>query len=579
MNRRLIAAVALGASASALALIASTLPASGRATQVAPAIPPTTFTVVAADGVDAAVAKQAINAAGGSVVSSNPNAGSFQVVTTSADFARKVADARPLVGAVPRRAIGNAPVRRALDPIERENLVAGPTGSGAEKAPARRAERAKGLDPLDDKLWGLKMVRSDLARQKQAGKRKVTVGILDTGLDASNPDLAKNFDATLSRNFAPDIEAIDGPCEARGCVDPVGTDDGGHGTHVAGSVAAAADGFGLSGVAPNVTLVQLKGGQDSGFFFLDPVINSITYAADAGIDVLNMSFYVDPWAFNCPNNPADSPEFQAQQRATIKAVNRALKYAHFKGVTLVGALGNSHLDLAKPGTDTSSPNYPAASAYPRVIDNATCVDLPVEGAHVIGVSALGPSSRKADFSNYGTEQISVSAPGGYYRDGFGTPTFQTPENMILSTYPKKALQEEGAVDADGNVLPAKADEVFKQCTTSGQCGYYTYLQGTSMASPYAAGVAALIVSQHGTKDQNAARGLTMDPKLVEQHLYRTAAGRPCPTPRTVSYKNEGRDETWDATCEGAQSFNGFYGHGIVDAYAAVTKKLAPTARP
>src|SRR3712207_7911053 len=45
---------------------------------------------------------------------------------------------------------------------------------------------------------------------------------------------------------------VDGPCEVEGCVDPVGTDDGGHGTHVAGTIAAAANGSGLSGVAPNV---------------------------------------------------------------------------------------------------------------------------------------------------------------------------------------------------------------------------------------------------------------------------------------------------------------------------------------
>ena len=48
--------------------------------------------------------------------------------------------------------------------------------------------------------------------------------------------------------------------------------------------------------------------------------------------------------------------------------------------------------------------------------------MPTEGPHVIGVSALGPSGRKADYSNYGTEQITVSAPGGWFRDGFGTPT-------------------------------------------------------------------------------------------------------------------------------------------------------------
>src|SRR4029453_15197359 len=109
----------------------------------------------------------------------------------------------------------------------------------------------------------------------------------------------------------------------------------------------------------------------------------------------------------------------------------------------------------------------------------------------IGVSALGPSGTKSDYSNYGTEQISVSAPGGYFRDGFGTDSFQTVGNEILSTYPLKVLQGGELGDANGHILPAGAASVFKDCTKSGVCGYYTYLQGTSMASPHAAGVAAL----------------------------------------------------------------------------------------
>ena len=73
-------------------------------------------------------------------------------------------------------------------------------------------------------------------------------------------------------------------------------------------------------------------------------------------------------------------------------MNRALNYAHKKGVTLVGSLGNNHEDLGKPRTDISSPDYPPGTEYDRPIDNSDCVDLPVEGPHVIGVSALGPSA-------------------------------------------------------------------------------------------------------------------------------------------------------------------------------------------
>jgi lantibiotic leader peptide-processing serine protease len=540
MTRRLTAGAV--ATATGLALIL--------APQAATAAPATQYTVVAEDGVSAQAAVAAIAAAGGTVLSRNDAVGVFQVTTTRTDFAPRAAAAPALIGAS-ARAVGSAP---KPSPVERlaADAVAGPRTGGPR------------LDPLDTRVWGLKQIHADRARTVERGDQGVTVGVLDTGLDASNPDLRPNFNAGLSRNFAPDIPALDGPCEADGCVDPVGTDDGGHGTHVSGIIAAAANRAGVSGVAPNVTLVELKGGQDAGYFFLDPVVNALTYAGDAGIDVVNMSFYLDPWLYNCTANPADAPDAQAEQRAIITAMRRALNYAHDHGVTLVAALGNNHEDLGRPRADTSSPDYPADAAYRRPIDNKSCFDLPVEGPHVIGVSALGPTGAKADYSNYGTEQTSVAAPGGYYADGHGTKAYKTVGNEILSAYPLKVLREEGLVDAAGN--PTKAG-VLKDCST-GVCGYYVYLQGTSMASPQVAGVAALIVSRYGWYDWRHG-GLTMSPDLVERQLYRTAAPHACPNPRLQSYAFEGAPKEYDAYCAGPKSFNGFYGHGIVDAYAAV----------
>ena len=239
-------------------------------------------------------------------------------------------------------------------------------------------------------------------------------------------------------------------------------------------------------------------------------------------------------------------------------------------MTLVGSLGNNHEDLGHPRTDNTSPDFPLNTTHPRPIDNASCIDLPVEGNHVIGVSALGPSTTKADYSNYGVEQISVSAPGGYFRDGLGTPAFRTNGNQVLSSYPRNVLLANGWIDAAGNVTPAGVAAAVVSYCSGGTCGYYRYLQGTSMASPHAVGVAALIVSEWGKKDK-AHGGLTLKPDKVNRILTRTAAEHACPSPPLFSYADVGRPAEFDALCEGTTAFNGFYGNGIVDALAAVTR--------
>ncbi|MFI5492775.1 S8 family serine peptidase [Actinoplanes sp. NPDC051859] len=552
------------AAVAALTLLSTAVSGSAQAA----ATTPTEYTVVAESGVSTSAATAAISAAGGTVVARNDAVGLFRVTSTRADFTAAVAESGALIGANLRAPIGRSPKRVPLEAGVQSVATAEALPAATNVVTAARAGSNAGLDPLDTKLWGLKSVRADRARSVEAGERGITVGVLDTGLDASNPDLAPNFSASLSRNFAPDIPE-DGPCEVASCLDPVGTDDGGHGTHVAGTIGAAANGAGISGVAPNITLVELKGGQDSGSFFLESVVNALTYSGDAGLDIVNMSFYVDPWLYNCTANSADSPAEQAGQQATIAGMRRALEYAHNKGVTLIGALGNNHEDLGAPRTDTSSPNF-GGTPRPRRIDNASCWDLPVEGPHVIGVSSTGPSGAKADYSNYGVEQISVAAPGGFRADYYGTSSFNSVTNQILSAYPLKVLREEGKVDAAGNVRSSYASSVFKRCTTAGACGYYTYLQGTSMAAPHASGVAALIASKYGTPD-TARGGLTINPDTLEQRLYDSAAPKSCPSPRLKTYTREGRSTEYNAYCSGDANFNGFYGHGIVDAYAGVTQ--------
>ncbi|MFD9894332.1 S8 family serine peptidase [Amycolatopsis sp. NPDC059027] len=536
--------------------------------------PATEFTVLARDWSSVAAAQQAVRDAGGTIVSTNTAVGLITASAPANGFTERVSGNRAVFGAAKAKPIGSAPKDGAPktkpDAVEKEGQG---SGKAAPTASARRANPVK-TDPLDEQLWGQKAVRADLAHTVTKGSKKVKVGIIDTGVDGTHPDIAPNFDRADSRNFTKDIPSdvngtvVDGPCEFRGCVDPVDHDDNGHGTHVAGIIGAALNDFGVSGVAPDVSLVNIRAGQDAGFFFLQPAVDALTYAGDAGIDVVNMSFYVDPWLYNCTANPADTPAQQAEQRTIIEALTRAMNYAHGKGVTQVVALGNQHDELAAPHDDVTSPDFPSNSTHPRKVDNASCFSLPVEGPNAIGVGSFGPTQAKADYSNYGTERISVSAPGGYFRDGYGTPWFRTLQNEILSTYPKNVGLAAGTIDAAGNITPAGVTAgIQKDTAADGRVGYYQWLQGTSMAAPHATGVAALIISRYGKPSRG---GFGMDPAAVKRVLEGTASQIACPVPRTVDYLKEGRDASFTATCLGDPAFNGFYGHGSVDAYAAVT---------
>ncbi len=146
---------------------------------------------------------------------------------------------------------------------------------------------------------------------------------------------------------------------------------------------------------------------------------------------------------------------------------------------------------------------------------------------MISVSALGPSGAKADYSNYGTEQTDFAAPGGYFRDFFGTPQYRVNENLILSAYPRNVAIANGDIDpaTGASINPA----VISDCTSAkpSSCAYWQYLQGTSMASPHAVGVAALVVSAHGHRDKGNG-GLTMDPADVFQVMRQTATKTACP---------------------------------------------------
>jgi subtilisin family serine protease len=297
-------------------------------------------------------------------------------------------------------------------------------------------------DPLESLQWDMDMIDTPEAHAVHAGSRSVDVGVLDSGVDGSHPDFVgadgSNVDCARGRNSVSFLPTGPGVGTPNPCVD-----NQFHGTHVAGTIAARANGLGVVGVAPNVTLVPVKVCDASGYCYASGVVDGITYAGDIELDVVNMSFFVDDdefqqsTEFKCTSDPT--------QRAYREAVERALRYAVKRGVTPVAALGNSDQDLANPKDEAGNP-----------ISNE-CEVVPAESPGVIGTTSLGPQSEKASYSNYGFGEADVAAPGGNGTTGDCTTT-------ILSTLPG---------------------------------GAYGCIQGTSMASPHAAGVAALIVSRFG----------------------------------------------------------------------------------
>ena len=484
-----------------------------------------TYVVLAESPATMGAAEAAARAAGGTVTGRNQAIGMLTVTAAGSGFAQKITGVAGVAGVASDRSIGTAPRRvdeAAIDTNAARTAVAASSNSGSGSGSDKGGDDKRKAEPLADKQWDMKMIGAtvDGSYAEELGSRKVRVGIIDTGIDGTHPDIRPNFSYALSRNFTTDRADLGD--NTPGQVDPVDEDDDGHGTHVAGTVGAALNGIGMAGVAPKVTLVNIRAGQDTGFFLLDSTANALTYAGDAGIDVVNMSFFVDPWLFNCPSNPADDPAAQAEQRTIITTMQRALRYARSHGVTLVAALGNSHFnyDDITSLVDTISPDFPFQTVYDRPVQ-ADCLDLPTMGDGVIGTISVGPSKTKADYSNWSATFGEVSAPGGWFRDGFGTPTFRTNENLILAPYPKSVGLAAGRIDpVTGNPNDAA---VVRDCKGTGSdqvCAYYQWIQGTSMASPHAAGVAALIVAAHGTKD--AEGNYSMDPDAVRAYLTGTA---------------------------------------------------------
>ncbi|MFI2378853.1 S8 family serine peptidase [Streptomyces sp. NPDC018964] len=443
--------------------------------------------------------ERAIAAAGGKVVVTYDRIGVIVVHSADPDFGEEIRGARGVRSAGATR---TAPLTAAgtTDEGAADRL------SDAEAARTRAASaRTPGSEPLEADQWDLRAIGADKAARINDGSRKVTVAVIDTGVDDTHPDLAPNFSASQSAN------CVGGKADtSEGAWRPYTAEDY-HGTHVAGEIAAARNGVGVAGVAPGVKVSGIKvSDPDNGLFYPENVVCAFVFAADHGVEITNNSYYVDPWLYNCTDDP--------DQRAIVDAVNRAQLYAQRKGTLHLASAGNSNHDLDSDAiVDDSSPDD--STPVPRTIDPHECFDVPTQLPGVVTVSATGVRNLKSYYSTYGKGVIDVAAPGGDRR--YQLPDTPSKDGRILSTMPN---------------------------------GEYAWLQGTSMASPHAAGVAALLKSEHPRATPAQLRAL----------LKAQADNPGCPD----SYDQDG-DGAQDATCEGGDRVNGFYGFGIVDALRAV----------
>ncbi len=503
-HRRALVVPAGMAMATALAFLPNTAataaPADGRPAATAEADADSLSYVVNVRGGHGAPAhvKKAIAKAGGPIVTSYDRIGVIVVHSSNPDFAKTVRKVRGVQSAGNTR---NAPLPSAAT----QDMGTPKVLSAAEAAEAQ-AEAAEGEDPLQGLQWDLPAIKADKAHEKSLGSSKVTVGVIDTGVDDTHPDIAPNFDRDAS------VNCVTGkPDTSDGAWRP-GADESPHGTHVAGEIAAAKNGIGMTGVAPGVKVSGIKVSTPAGYFYTEAVVCGFMWAAEHGVDVTNNSYYTDPWYFNCKDDP--------DQKALLEAVTRATRYAERKGTVNVAAAGNENYDLAADEiTDPVSPNDGTASD--RVIDPDECLDIPTQLPGVVTVAATGAKGLKSSFSNYGRGFIDIAAPGGD-STAYQPPAPPATSGLILGTLPG---------------------------------GKWGYMAGTSMASPHVAGVAALIKSTHPYAP----------PAMVKALLYAEADATACTDPYDIN-----GDGKADAVCEGPKNRNGFYGWGTADALDAVT---------
>jgi subtilisin family serine protease len=227
--------------------------------------------------------------------------------------------------------------------------------------------------------WHLPLMQADLAWMEGYTGQGVRVAVLDSGIYYPHPDLAANIDFSSSATFVP------------GTTDFL--DDNGHGTHVAGIIAAADNGWGTIGVAPHATLIGVKVMNASGSGSFSWIMAGIVHAVTHDADIINMSLR--------------GILLKGRDSAMLWAtLNKLVNWAASHDVLVVSAAGNDEFNF----------NH-----------SRNLVVIPAEAGNSLAVSATGPTDLPAPYTNYGTSLVWVAAPGGDF-------SISSPLGGVFSTY-------------------------------------------------------------------------------------------------------------------------------------------------
>lgn len=314
-----------------------------------------------------------------------------------------------------------------------------------------------------DKQWDMQRLTNDgESYELNEGNEDTVVAVIDTGIDFSHPDLKDNADLKGSKTFVP------GTTDA--------WDQNGHGTHVAGSIAA--NGV-VKGVGPELTVRAYRVFGATGGAQQSWITDAIVAAANDGVEVINMSIGGWRWMAHNLEEKGDS--------ASMVAYHRAVQYAIQKGVTVVVSSGNDSKDLNNLhdmqaywkdnyGIDIKGPSRVVPAQIPGVITVSSSNEWSTDGI--------------AFYSNYGNA-IDVAGPGGDNGPVYDSLYRQDPKGDYLNkrdfTYRTLSTYPSYPVGGGNNATTQFSD---------GKWHGYSYLHGTSMAAPKVAGVAGVIKAAH-----------------------------------------------------------------------------------